>query len=135
MRAEAQTSLAGAVGLVASLSRVDGAVLLQNGLDVVGFGVEIRTKAETKRVSLAQDEGATSLIAVDPKAFGTRHRSMMRYCQAHPSAVGIVVSQDGDIRAMTTVNSEVVVWEHLQLRAGTVDSDMFGRLYASEQRG
>jgi len=134
MRAGAQTSLAGAVGLVASLSRVDGAVLLQNGLDVVGFGVEIITKAETKCVSLAQDEGATSLIAVDPKAFGTRHRSMMRYCQAHPSAVGIVVSQDGDIRAMTTVNSELVVWEHLQLRAGTVDSDMFGRLYASEQR-
>jgi hypothetical protein len=64
-------------------------------------------------------------VAADPRAYGTRHRSMMRYCQAHPSAVGIVVSQDGDIRAMTTVKSELVMWEQLQLRAGTLDEDMF----------
>lgn len=118
-------SLAGAVGLVASLSRVDGAVLLQNGLDVAGFGVEIRTKTDVKQISVAQDEYATELVAADPSAYGTRHRSMMRYCQAHPSAVGIVVSQDGDIRAMTTVKSELVMWEQLQLRAGTLDEDMF----------
>jgi hypothetical protein len=125
LRSGALSSLAGAVGLVASLSRVDGAVLLQNGLDVAGFGVEIRTKADVKRVSVAQDEYATKLVAADPRAYGTRHRSMMRYCQAHPAAVGIVVSQDGDIRAIATVKSELVIWEQLQLRAGTLDEYMF----------
>jgi hypothetical protein len=50
---------------------------------------------------------------------------MMRYCQAHPAAVGIVVSQDGDIRAIATVKSELVIWEQLQLRAGTLDEYMF----------
>ncbi len=118
-------SLAGAVGLVASLSKVDGAVLLQNGLNVAGFGVEIRTKTDVQQIFVAQDEYARELVAADPRAYGTRHRSMMRYCQAHPSAVGIVVSQDGDIRAMTTVKSELVMWEQLQLRAGTLDEYMF----------
>jgi hypothetical protein len=125
LRADARAALAGAVGLVASLSRIDGSVLLRNGLDVAGFGVEIRTKAELTRVYLAGDEHATSLVPIDPLAYGTRHRSMMRYCQAHPSATGIVVSQDGDIRAITTVESKVVMWEHLQLRAGTLNEDMF----------
>jgi hypothetical protein len=50
---------------------------------------------------------------------------MMRYCHAHPLSIGIVVSQDGDIRAITTVESKLVMWEHLQLRAGTLDEDMF----------
>jgi hypothetical protein len=125
LRADTRVALAGAVGLAASLSRVDGAILLQNGLDVGGFGVEIRTKTDLKRVYLAEDEQATKLIATDPRAYGTRHRSMMRYCQSHPSAVGFVVSQDGDIRAMTSVASKLVMWEQLRLRAGTLDEEMF----------
>ena len=125
LSADALAALAGAVGLVASLSRVDGAVLLQNGFDVAGFGVEIRTKADVNHIFLAEDEWATKLIAADPHAYGTRHRSMMRYCQAHPSAVGIVVSQDGDIRAIATVGSRVVMWEQLHLSPGTLDEDMF----------
>jgi hypothetical protein len=121
LRSDALAALAGAAGLVASLSRVDGAVLLQDGLDVGGFGVEIRTKADVKRVYLAEDESATKLVAADPRAYGTRHRSMMRYCQAHSSAVGIVVSQDGDIRAIAKVSSKLVMWEQLNLSPGTLD--------------
>ena len=125
IRADARAALAGAVGLVASLSRIDGAVLLCSGLNVAGFGVEIRSKADVTDVYLAEDEHATRLISIDPLAYGTRHRSMMRYCHAHPLSIGIVVSQDGDIRAITTVESKLVMWEHLQLRAGTLDEDMF----------
>lgn len=125
LRADTRAALAGAVGLAASLSRVDGAILLENGLDVGGFGVEIRTKADVKRVYLAEDEQATKIIAADPRAYGTRHRSMMRYCQSHPSAVGFVVSQDGDIRAIKSVASKLVMWEQLRLRAGTPDEEMF----------
>lgn len=125
LRADTLAALAGAVGLAASLSRIDGAILLQNGLDIGGFGVEIRTKADLKRVYLAQNEQATKLIAADPHAYGTRHRSMMRYCHFHPAAVGFVISQDGDIRAMTSVTSKLIMWEQLQLRAGTFDEEMF----------
>lgn len=125
LRSDALAALAGSVGIVASLSRVDGAVLLQNGLDVAGFGIEIRTKADVEIVHLAGDEQATKLTAADPRSFGTRHRSMMRYCQAHPSAVGIVISQDGDIRAITTVDSKLVMWEQLQLKAGTPNDELY----------
>ena len=133
LRADARAALAGAVGLVASLSKIDGAVLFQKGLDVAGFGVEIRTKRDVDRVYLAEDEDATRLTLTDPRAYGTRHRSMMRYCQAHPSAVGLVVSQDGDIRAFTTVASKLVMWEHLQLKAGTLDEYIFGRCLVPNQ--
>jgi hypothetical protein len=95
------------------------------GFNVVGFGVEIRTEADVKTVYVAQNEDATKLAPVDTRTLGTRHRSMMRYCYAHPGAVGLVISQDGDIRAITKLSSKLVMWEHLHLRAGRLDEDMF----------
>jgi hypothetical protein len=124
-RSDALAAVAGAVSTLASLTRIDGALLLQDGFSVAGFGVEIRTKADVKTVYVAQDENATDINEVDPSDYGTRHRSMMRYCYAHPGAVGLVISQDGEIRAMTKVSSKLIMWEQLQLRAGTPDEYIF----------
>jgi hypothetical protein len=126
-RVDAMAALSGAVALVSSLSRVDGLVLLSGGLALRGFGVEIRSKKEIGAVHLARDPGALSTTPTDPKIYGTRHRSMMRYCAAHPGSVGIVVSQDGDVRAITRVGNKVVMWDQLQLRAGVLDEDLYPR--------
>jgi hypothetical protein len=58
----------------------------------------------------------SKVTALDYNHFGTRHRSMMRYCAAVPGSVGFVVSQDGDVRAITRVRDDLVVWENVKLR-------------------
>jgi len=39
----------------------------------------------------------------------------MRYCFAHPGSLGFVISQDGDIRAITRVGKNLVMWENLKV--------------------
>jgi hypothetical protein len=40
---------------------------------------------------------------------------MMRYSARHKDAVGFVISQDGDIRAMTSVGNNLLVWENVMV--------------------
>src|SRR4029077_17980036 len=93
-------------------------VLLDNQLGVHGFGVEIRTQTEPSDLFLAPGPHATgkSLRRVDPLQYGTRHRSMMRFCSAHAGTVGFVISQDGHVRAVTVVEDQLVMWENLRLQ-------------------
>jgi hypothetical protein len=109
-----QDEVTGCVRFVSSLSCVDGLVLADPDLVIRGFGVEIRTKKEIGAVYLASGPKARSrsLTKVDPNHYGTRHRSMMRYCFAHPGSLGFVISQDGDIRAITRVRKKLVMWEN-----------------------
>jgi len=104
----------GCVRFISSLSCVDGLVLAGPDLVIRGFGVEIRTRKEISAVYLASSPNAAprSLKKVDPNHYGTRHRSMMRYCFAHPGSLGFVISQDGDIRALTRVGNKLVMWEN-----------------------
>jgi hypothetical protein len=41
---------------------------------------------------------------------------MMRYCYKHPGSVGFVVSQDGDVRALTRVGEAVIMWDNIRLQ-------------------
>jgi hypothetical protein len=41
---------------------------------------------------------------------------MMRYCAKDAEAVGFVISQEGDLRAITRVDREVVLWENIALQ-------------------
>jgi hypothetical protein len=119
--AEAQglSELAGCVRFVASLSRPDGLVLLDGELVVGGFGVEITEPVEPPDVFVAGDpEGSTEHARLgDYNHFGTRHRSMMRYCMKHNGSVGFVVSQDGTIRAVARDGVRLLIWDTVQLYA------------------
>lgn len=112
-----EKEITGSVRFISSLSCVDGLVLATPDLVIKGFGVEIRTKREVEAAYLARTPKAHAqgLIPIDPTHYGMRHRSMMRYCNAHASSVGFVISQDGEIRAMTRVGSRLVMWENLQV--------------------
>jgi hypothetical protein len=115
---DARSELDGAIWFVSLLSRVDGLVLLTPGFDVVGFGVEINASKIPSQIFLATSESGSrsSLRPLDYEKFGTRHRSMIRYCAAVPNSVGIVISQDGDVRAMTATKNGVLVWENIKLQ-------------------
>lgn len=113
---EIQSEIDGALWFVSLLSRVDGLVQLAPDLGVHAFGVEITTSDEPSTVVRAQDNLATDVTPFEFDHFGTRHRSMMRYCNAHPEAVGFVISQDRKIRAMCKVDGNLVVWDRVKLQ-------------------
>ncbi len=112
-----QNELDGTIRFIALLTRVDGLVLLDQDLGVHGFGVMIGPGRDPAEVYLAGDSRATpgALRRVDANHYGSRHRSMMRYCADHPGSVGFVFSEDGDVCAMAQVGGRVVMWEPIRL--------------------
>jgi hypothetical protein len=113
-----RSEINGTLWFISLLSRVDGAILMTRSLTVRGFGVEIKTPDEPSRVVLGRSQEITgsSLKPLRYNHFGTRHRSMMQYCWHYPNTVGIVISQDGDIRVMTKVKDDLVVWENIRIQ-------------------
>jgi len=108
----------GILWFIACLSRVDGLVLMSPDLSVRGFGTVITIEDAPKVVLAAQDNlgDPSQLVPLSYDALGTRHRSMMRYCNSCPGSIGFVVSQDGDVRAMTRVEDTLVVWNSIRLQ-------------------
>ena len=122
-----KNELLGCVRYIASLSRVDGFVLLDKSLVVHGFGVEARADADVTDVFIAGDATASQrlLRQVPLSQFGTRHRAMMRYCDENDGALGFVISQDGDIRATMKHRGRLVLWENINVQLA----------YRAENRG
>jgi hypothetical protein len=108
----------GAVRFIASLSCVDGFVLLDRRMVAHGFGVEVRTDNLLSDIYVARDSHANPkmLRQGELTQYGTRHRAMMRYCYDKPGSLGFVVSQDGDIRAMTRIAEMLVLWENIDVQ-------------------
>ena len=52
---------------------------------------------------------------LSPEKFGTRHRSMFRYCSEDDLSVGFVVSNDGPVRSVIKSKKCVYVWDNIQL--------------------
>lgn len=115
---DSNSELDGAVWFVSLLSRVDGLVLLNYDLEVQGFGVEILSQNQPPQIYLSTTASASarSLRPVDYQHFGTRHRSMIRYCYHVPGSLGFVVSQDGDVRVMTRIGDALVLWDSVRLQ-------------------
>jgi hypothetical protein len=109
--------LTGCVRFLASLSRVDGLIWLDTGLRLKAFGVEITVRDEPGQVFLAQNSRATKTKELNLNQYGTRHRSMLRYCAANPDSVGFIVSQDGDVRAITRSGDRVVLWDNVRIQS------------------
>ena len=109
--------LTGCVRFLASLSRVDGLIWLDSQLRLKAFGVEITVHDDPHKVVIAQDSHATKTKKLRLNQYGTRHRSMLRYCAANPNSVGFVVSQDGDIRAITRTENRVVLWDNVRVQS------------------
>lgn len=121
----------GCVNFVAALAGVDGLILMVDGLKVRGFGVEITQRRDPPRVYAARGAqiGKGKLRQIDFTRFGTRHRSMMRYCYHHPGSIGFVISQDGDIRAMTKLPRGLILWENIRLQEVVSERERREKIY------
>lgn len=108
----------GVIWFIALLTRVDGLVVMDRDLAVRGYGVEITTAEEPDHLFIAGDRMATpaKLRPASYNHFGTRHRSMMRYCFQNPGSVGFVFSQDGEVRVITKMGDALVMWENIKLK-------------------
>jgi hypothetical protein len=115
---DVRSEIDGALWFISLLSRVDGLVLMNPYLEILAFGVEITQNMEPARLWVTQSPTAAKSRKRkgDYSHYGTRHRSMMRYCAHVPGSVGFVISQDGDARALTTSEGDLVMWENIKLR-------------------
>ena len=99
--------------VLASISAVDGAVVLTRRFEVLGFGAEISGELldvhEVVR-SLDADTRETTLERAARE--GTRHRSVYRLCQCDPEVLAIVISHDGGVRFVKQLDGRVAYWDH-----------------------
>ena len=99
-------------GLIAGLSGVDGAVLLDKRFEVLGFGAEVSGELPyPDTVHQALDLEAERTSPEPATAVGTRHRAAYRFVTACPEGLAIVVSHDGAVRFVANLNGKVVYWE------------------------
>ncbi|MES2476194.1 MAG: hypothetical protein V4640_10460 [Verrucomicrobiota bacterium] len=98
--------------LFSDLMQVDGALVLDKRVCLVGFGGEIRVDRNVLMVGLAHDLDGKNVTPWNVQNDGTRHRSVYRLCSVEPEAIGFVISQDSHVRMIANVNGEVVFWPH-----------------------
>jgi hypothetical protein len=106
--------------LLGALGDVDGAVVVTDRFELLGFGAEITGPLpEIDRIRHALDVEAESFESVGIDGVGTRHRSAYRLCALEQDALAIVVSHDGGVQFVAWHDGALTYWEHLE---GTPDS-------------
>ncbi len=112
---DVEQMMSGAVRFVSSLAGIDGLVLLGTDLSVAGFGGIISIEDPISEVQLCPTpQGFGAITGIE--RFGTRHGSMIRFCNQHPGAIGVVVSQDGDVRVITKLSDECLLFDNVRLQ-------------------
>jgi hypothetical protein len=105
-----------AARFIASLTTVDGAVVLTDTLRIIGFGAEVTTSfSGGDTVYLAHTAEATETNAVRFAEYGTRHRSAFRFVASMEPSVGFIMSQDGGVKAIRQVGSKLVMWPYFKI--------------------
>ena len=94
------------------LMQVDGALVLDQRLCVIGFGGEIRVDRNVIMVQQAHDLTGQRRTDWNVLNDGTRHRSIYRLCSVEPKVIGFVISQDSQVRLIANMEENVVFWIH-----------------------
>ena len=98
--------------LIAGLTAVDGAVVLTQRFELLGFGGEISGELPAvKTVARALDVEADTAFDESAEGVGTRHRSAYRLCKALPDVIAVVISQDGNVRFVKCKDGAVTYWD------------------------
>jgi hypothetical protein len=107
--------------LVASLADVDGAVVMTQRFELLGFGGVVSGElADVPRVARALDIEGEHRVLERTDLVGTRHQAAYRLCQAFPEALVIVISQDGGARFVRWFEGAVTYWDQVGGAAGDV---------------
>lgn len=98
--------------LIAGLMAVDGAAVMTQRYEILGFGGEISGDLQgVKTVAQALDIEAEHIAKENTEGYGTRHRSAFRLCNELHDALAVVVSQDGDVRFIRWKDGLVTHWD------------------------
>ena len=98
--------------LVAGLAAVDGAVVMTQRFELLGFGGEISGELPAvTSVHKALDLEGKRTAEEGTGGVGTRHRSAYRLAGALPDALVVVISQDGDAHFVRRKDGAVTYWD------------------------
>jgi hypothetical protein len=104
------------VDAVAGLTAVDGATVITDRYEVLGFGVKIRRpdgRPQVERVVVSEPiEGGMDAVVPPLELGGTRHSSAAQFAQDQPDAVALVASQDGRFTIFAWSPREGMVHAH-----------------------
>ncbi len=101
--------------LFSDLMQVDGVLVLDKRVCLIGFGGEIRVDRNVFQVGHAHDLEGRRVTPWNVQNDGTRHRSVYRLCSVEPEAIGFVISQDSQVRMIANVGDAVVFWPHTMI--------------------
>ncbi|WP_136798771.1 putative sensor domain DACNV-containing protein [Desulfosediminicola ganghwensis] len=105
---------------VAGLTGVDGAVVTTEGPELIGYGGIIQGNFEMgEHVAKALDPEGIHRKIERIESVGTRHRSCYYLCKKLHDALGIVVSQDGEVRIVTWGEDSVLYWDVIPIDFAT----------------
>jgi hypothetical protein len=98
--------------VIAALTEIDGAVVLDKRFALLGFGAEVSSglqpPSQTWRAIDAEGENREVNAVED---VGTRHRAAYRFVRQHPRGLAIVISHDGGVSFVANREGEVVFWQ------------------------
>jgi hypothetical protein len=101
-------SITSRIELIAQVSCIDGATVINDELELVSFGSVLRAptwSGTTKTFSRAADG---HLEEMDVSKLGTRHNSAISFAAACPKSIVFVISQDGPVRGFIRSDENTV---------------------------
>jgi hypothetical protein len=111
-----QEEVGGTIGWVAGLTAVDGAVILTNNYEMLGFGAKIARRRgweQVNQVMLTEPvQGAVPAVVHPEQLGGTRHLSAAQFVHDQRDAVALVASQDGRFTIFEWSPCEAMVHAH-----------------------
>jgi hypothetical protein len=103
-----------AAHLVGMLAEVDGAVVMTDRLEILGFGAEISgALPDVETVERSLDLDGTRRITERADRVGSRHRSSYRLSHHLHEAFIVVVSQDGGVRFVRWQDDHVTYFDQI----------------------
>jgi hypothetical protein len=111
-----QEAFSASVAAVAGLTAVDGAVVLTDRYELLGFGATITRRKgwpQVEEVRLTEPIEGNMPVLTHPEQFGgTRHLSAAQFIQDQRDAVALVASQDGRFTVFEWSPCEEMVHAH-----------------------
>jgi hypothetical protein len=111
-----QETLRQTIEMVAGLTAVDGAMLLNDRYELLAFGTKIRLRDGTQQIEqviLTEPVIGSSATVVNPLQLGgTRHLSAAQFVQDQRDALALVASQDGRFTIFAWSPCEGMVHAH-----------------------
>jgi hypothetical protein len=111
-----QETVSRTVDKIAGLTAVDGAVVMTDQYELLGFGAKITRRkgwSRVERVTMTEPvEGGAAVLAHPEQLGGTRHQSAAQFVHDQRDAAALVASQDGRFTVFEWSSADAMVHAH-----------------------